>query len=157
MFYWKPEILVLLTHHFSVSTLVTLAGLEGDKPSFEPILKVQIETLKKQLDKADVRPTSFEAVCSFENSVSPSLRVPRPDFSQQRDVRVLLDTLSDHPPRIYGLGTHGRDMHMLHDALLNALAKCGLQPPRLSDTDPSLEVESRMGNTDVGAQRNGDI
>ncbi|KIK04665.1 hypothetical protein K443DRAFT_675683 [Laccaria amethystina LaAM-08-1] len=164
-----------LTNRFSfaylkeafVSTLVTLAGLEGDKPSFESILKVQIETLKKQLDQADVRPTSFEATCSFENSVSPSLRVPCPDSSQQRDVRVLLDTLSDHPPRIYDLGTHGRDLQTLHDALLNALAKCGLQSPRLSDTDFSPEVESRMGNTDVGAyralldrvayQRNGDI
>lgn len=108
---------MLLTRHFSVSTLVTLAGLEGDKPSFESILKVQIETLKMQLDKVDSRPTSFETIRSFENSASPSRRVPCPDSSQQRDVRVLLDTLLDRPPRIYGLGAHGRDMHTLHDAI----------------------------------------
>lgn len=152
MFLLETSTSCVAHYPFSVSTLVTLAGLEGDKPSFESILTVQIETLKKQLDKPDVRPTSFET-CSFENSVSPSLRVPCPDSSQQRDVRILLDALSDHPPRIYDLGTHGRDMHTLHDALLNALAKCGLQPPRLSGTDPSPDVESRMGNTDVGAYR----
>ncbi len=36
----------------SVSSLVILAGIEKDKPSFESVLKRQIEVLRKQLDKS---------------------------------------------------------------------------------------------------------
>ncbi|KAJ7904686.1 P-loop containing nucleoside triphosphate hydrolase protein [Mycena olivaceomarginata] len=58
-----------------VSSLVTLAGYEGDdKPSFPSALKAQIKTLRKQLDKST---TEAEA---------------------KRDFRPLFDTLSDAAP-----------------------------------------------------------
>ncbi|PBL02323.1 P-loop containing nucleoside triphosphate hydrolase protein [Armillaria gallica] len=64
-----------------VSSLVTLAGYEGEKPSFALILKGQIETLRKELNKA---PRSSKA--TPEGPPTPS---------QDRDVRTLLDNLCE--------------------------------------------------------------
>ncbi|KAJ7044520.1 P-loop containing nucleoside triphosphate hydrolase protein [Mycena alexandri] len=65
-----------------VSTLVTLAGWEGDdKPTFSRAVKDQIKILRKQLDKV---PSASQG--SESNSQSDS---------EKRDFRSLFDTLSD--------------------------------------------------------------
>ncbi|KAF9534719.1 P-loop containing nucleoside triphosphate hydrolase protein [Crepidotus variabilis] len=78
-----------------VSSLVLLAGMEDeDKPSFDKLLKAQVDTLRKQLDK----PSLSHGVALKQ----PSLTVePTPVSRGQpnatgRDVRVILDSLSDY-------------------------------------------------------------
>ncbi|KAJ7283997.1 ATP-dependent Zn protease [Mycena rebaudengoi] len=78
-----------------VSSLVTLAGFEGDekdKPSFADTLMAQIKILRKQLDKS-----------SFSKSASGSAA---DDSEPKRDFRPLFDLLSDpdnaRPTRQFG-------------------------------------------------------
>ncbi|KAF4575048.1 hypothetical protein EYR36_006404 [Pleurotus pulmonarius] len=102
-----PDVLVDevagLTERFSfaylkeafVSTLVTLAGLEDDeKVEFSTLLKSQIKTLRKQLDKSsdtDMAPLRAQADLATPNAPA------RPDKpTMDRDVRVLLDALSEY-------------------------------------------------------------
>ncbi|KAJ6490412.1 P-loop containing nucleoside triphosphate hydrolase protein [Mycena vitilis] len=81
-----------------VSSLVTLAGWEGDdKPTFSSAIKAQIKVLRKQLDKMesntelqrDFRPLFDRLSTPF--SVFP-LSQPEPS-SGERDFRALLDRL----------------------------------------------------------------
>lgn len=94
----------MLTLCFSVSSLVSLAGIEGDKPSFESLLLQQIETLRKQLDKSDLTThgTGLNAPAGRSARVippSPAVPPPNPRNSHDRDMRALLDTLSQKVSR----------------------------------------------------------
>ncbi|KAF7432983.1 hypothetical protein PC9H_004927 [Pleurotus ostreatus] len=80
-----------------VSTLVTLAGLDDDEEEvdFATLLKSQIKTLRKQLDKSsDTDMASSRAQVDLAIPNAPA----RPDNkpSMDRDVRVLLDALSEY-------------------------------------------------------------
>ncbi|KAF7332044.1 ATP-dependent Zn protease [Mycena kentingensis (nom. inval.)] len=67
-----------------VSALVSLAGFEGDsKPSFSHFLFAQIKTLRKQLDKMDVK-------SRLPPSPAPAPAIPK------RDIRAILDQLVQH-------------------------------------------------------------
>lgn len=87
----------------SVASLVLLAGFEGDdKPSFASVLRGQIKTLRKQLDKPNVK---YEPKSRHDPSSTTIPRRPtRP--SNERDVHELLDALSDsiRPHRIFDTG-----------------------------------------------------
>lgn len=81
---------------------MTLAGWEGkDKPSFETVLKEQIEALRKQLDKPLFTNRFY---CGTSEKARPSL----PNHpGGERDVRALMDALSetsirsDNPRRLF--------------------------------------------------------
>jgi len=120
-----------------VSSLVELAGYEGDdKPTFESLIKDQIKTLRKELERSilpnvlslDWSATAMTADKTYERparptnergfhylrdahvgSVRPNSRCyPRPDANAGRDVRVLLDTLSDSPLITTGVSSAAR-------------------------------------------------
>ncbi|KAJ2931671.1 hypothetical protein H1R20_g5400, partial [Candolleomyces eurysporus] len=112
-----------------VSTLVELAGIEGEKPSFGSLIKQQISTLRKQLDKA----VSGQRAASSARDGTP-IRPPRPSSSSERDIRRILDALSDaappvdRPRRVYTTddshrspteeeARKARDVHALMDEL----------------------------------------
>lgn len=84
-----------------VSSLVFLAGFEGeDKPDFASVIREQIEALRQQLDKPS---GSFGTEHAVTCTVSP------PEHAPERDIRALLDMLSDdsgqrrenNPRRVY--------------------------------------------------------
>lgn len=53
---------MLISHLDSVSALVLLASDDSDqKPTFEQMIKKQIEALRKQLDEAEKDPSAFES------------------------------------------------------------------------------------------------
>lgn len=73
-----------------VSSLVLLAGFEGeDKPDFATMIKGQIKTLRKQLDKAS---ENFRAT-------PPATYAPLSEQAPERDLRTLLDELSNSAVR----------------------------------------------------------
>jgi len=105
-----------------VSSLVELASYEGeDKPTFEKLIKGQIKTLRQELDRSVFSKTSTWSYNTMDTSTSadsiparstrerddrysrdaltesarPSSRRYAPVVNNGRDVRVLLDTLSD--------------------------------------------------------------
>lgn len=86
----------------SVSSLVIFGGIEGDKPPFANVLKDQIDILRKQLDKSfkslntPSHPGEYQ---SGPHYTGPS-RPPCPPVSNQRDIRTLLDAISDCATRI---------------------------------------------------------
>ncbi|KAJ7682621.1 P-loop containing nucleoside triphosphate hydrolase protein [Mycena polygramma] len=85
-----------------VSSLVTLAGWEGDdKPTFSSAIKAQIKVLRKQLDKMesntelqrDFRPL-FDRLSTPFSVFPPSESSSQPEPSSgERDFRALLDRL----------------------------------------------------------------
>lgn len=76
---------------FSVSSLVTLAGLEGEeKPSFATALKDQIKVLRKQLDKTSSCGSSY-----VETAAGSTAQRPPPPPHNADNIRALLDTLSE--------------------------------------------------------------
>ncbi|KAJ7490432.1 P-loop containing nucleoside triphosphate hydrolase protein [Mycena galericulata] len=88
-----------------VSSLVTLAGWEGDdKPAFADALKKQIKTLRKQLDKAplnnaDEAKRDFRPLFDTLSDVRPFAvfppSSPQPPLSAgERNIRALLDRLA---------------------------------------------------------------
>ncbi|TFK22343.1 P-loop containing nucleoside triphosphate hydrolase protein [Coprinopsis marcescibilis] len=78
-----------------VSTLVTLAGAEADKKQpFAELLKTEIEILRKELNKGGQYYQSGHA------SGGAPRRPPRPSSATERDLRVVLDALSDSAPFI---------------------------------------------------------
>lgn len=94
----------------SVSSLVTLAGIEGDKPAFEGVLITQIATLRKQLDKklSNSRPSYDQNTTSLDSDTrygstkfhrTTPTRPPRPDSSKEYDVHEMLEALSQVGPR----------------------------------------------------------
>ncbi|KAF6762084.1 ATP-dependent Zn protease [Ephemerocybe angulata] len=83
-----------------ISTLVTLAGIEGEKPSFANLIKSEIKTLRKQLDKTagyDYIQSKQPEVVAPKQTAKPT-RPPRPSSSNERDIRAILDALSEHAP-----------------------------------------------------------
>ncbi|KAF9481812.1 P-loop containing nucleoside triphosphate hydrolase protein [Pholiota conissans] len=79
-----------------VSSLVTLAGIETEKPTFESVLLHQIETLRKQLDKEVIDfQANFEmhSGASKVHHLSPT-RHPRPNSSNEYDIYAMPDALS---------------------------------------------------------------
>ncbi|EAU84381.2 ATP-dependent Zn protease [Coprinopsis cinerea okayama7 len=87
-----------------VSTLVTLAGWEGEKPSFRSLLKQEIHKLSKQLDKQVIE-NSENSVQQFTPNTAPT-RPPRPSSATERDIRAVLDSLAESTPsnRVYHTG-----------------------------------------------------
>ncbi|KAF9057961.1 P-loop containing nucleoside triphosphate hydrolase protein [Panaeolus papilionaceus] len=123
-----------------VSSLVTFAGFEGEKPTFESILKDQIETLRKQLDK-QVTYARLEPRAPPQVPFSQRRPLPNPNRStsgpstKERDIRSLLDKLatkvptSTPMPRVYmsngqsrNVDEAGRELHRLFEALPAATA-----------------------------------
>ena len=121
---------------FSVSSLIIFASII-DKPTFANVLKDQIVILQKQLDKSfKSHPGEYQ---SGPHDMCPS-RLPA---SNQRDIRTLLDALSDCTtrirtdaarPRIYESGREisgtesgsNRDIRALLDAVSDSLASLDL-------------------------------
>jgi hypothetical protein len=62
----------------SVSSLVTLAGVEGEKPAFKSVIEDQIKSLRKQLDKDKLMPQP----------------PPQPEFDPGYDLRGLISFLN---------------------------------------------------------------
>jgi len=142
-----------------VSSLVIFAGIEGDKPVFANVLKDQIEILRRQLKKSFKSPnTSFhpgEYPGSHYIGASPSSPA-----SNQRDIRTLLDALSDcatrigidaTQPRIYESGMQvletesgsNRDIRALLDTLSDSLASLDLPSLRVYESAPPHQLQER--------------
>lgn len=75
---------------FSVSTLVTLAGIPADKPSFAQLLKDQILELRKQLEE-EIPKTYSKAITLAEPTASSSWRSKPSVVRNDPDVRTLFD------------------------------------------------------------------
>lgn len=133
----------------SVSTLVTLAGIAKDKPSFSTTLKLQIKALRKQLEKTATI-TSFAPGEPQFRSLPPP---PNDSANGSRDVHDLLDALSDsiakssslfetsnpnsHLSQIrsrHSISDGNRDVRVLLDALSDAIDKNRFSPSRIFDT-----------------------
>ena len=122
--------------------MVLYASIEGDKPAFADVLKDQIDTLRKQLDKTfkslniSSHPVEYQ---SGPRYTGPSC----PPTSSQRDIRTLLDELSlcttrigidAARPRIFESGRQvsetesgsNRDIRALLDAVSGSLASLDL-------------------------------
>ena len=77
--------------YISVSSLVVLAGWEdGDRPTFEHVVKDQIAALRKELDKA---PSSSSSRAHSANGATSSPSTPMRGDSN--DIRALFDALCD--------------------------------------------------------------
>lgn len=121
----------------SVASLVMLAGYEGDdKPSFATVLRGQIKTLRKQLDKSTEK---YESKSRHDASPTKVPRRPtRP--SNERDVHALLDALSDsiRPNRIFDTGRYSqesavrndRDVRILLDEISDSLGRSEISSMR---------------------------
>ncbi|KAJ8507663.1 hypothetical protein ONZ45_g9995 [Pleurotus djamor] len=142
-----------------VSTLVTLAGLDDDeKGVFSDMLKAEIKTLRKQLDKPSLQAEQPPAFPPTQDApvVECTVPHPTPGFERgMRDVRGLLDTLSDHagptqPSRSYLTTTstlpgafqvgdsnndRERDVRPLLDGLAQLLARKAIQDAAQKITD----------------------
>ena len=136
----------------SVSSLIIFASIEGDKPTFANVLKDQIDILQKQLDKSfkssNILPHPGEYQFGPHDMGSS-----RPPTSNQRDIRTLLDALSDYTtrigidaarPRIYKSGREisgtesgsNRDIRALLDAVSDSLASLDLPSLRAYESAP---------------------
>jgi transitional endoplasmic reticulum ATPase len=136
----------------SVSSLIIFASIESDKPTFANVLKDQIDILQKQLDKSfkssniSSHPGEYQ---SGPHDMGPS----RSPTSNQRDIRTLLDALSDYTtrigvdatrPRIYESGREmsetesgsNRDIRALLDAVSDSLASLDLPSLRAYESAP---------------------
>ncbi|KZT72531.1 P-loop containing nucleoside triphosphate hydrolase protein [Daedalea quercina L-15889] len=90
-----------------VSTLVLLAGFEGDKPSFASVLKSQIKTLRDQLDrdKKSAMPVSTSSVAS---GAVPTAHMGH----QSRGLDALRSQLPGSASRIWDTSDHSNRMAM---------------------------------------------
>ncbi|CAA7260036.1 unnamed protein product [Cyclocybe aegerita] len=151
-----------------VSSLVTYAGLEGDKPPFAGVLKGQIESLRKGLEK------SFSPYVIFpphkpqfqpSNFVDQTQHPPQSTQGNRRDIRTLLDALSDAAPpvdpraRIYQTPSpcavpqvQHKDIRALLDALSDSLASLDIPAVRLYDSTPH-SAPSRLSQAAHDAER----
>ncbi|KAJ3518065.1 hypothetical protein NLJ89_g106 [Agrocybe chaxingu] len=129
-----------------VSSLVTYAGLGGNKPPFANVLKGQIESLRKGLEK----------------SLSPNVMLPRPSTSSPA---FWFHALSDAAPpvdsraRIYQTPRPGADPQIQHkdirallDALSDSLASLDIPTVRLYDSTPH-SAPSRLNQAAHDAER----
>jgi hypothetical protein len=80
----------LITDLNSVSTLVLIAGNEGDKPEFSTILKGQIKMLRKELEG-----TSKADPVIYEQPTSPPSPIVRRIDNLDHGIRHLFDDLSE--------------------------------------------------------------
>ncbi|KAF9028433.1 P-loop containing nucleoside triphosphate hydrolase protein [Hymenopellis radicata] len=99
------EELATITNKFSfaylkevfVSSLVILAGIEKDKPSFESVLKRQIEVLRKELNKSQSAQIESTTISPFP---AQSLRASgNQQTTSERDIRSLMDSIDINPAR----------------------------------------------------------
>ncbi|KAF8914171.1 P-loop containing nucleoside triphosphate hydrolase protein [Gymnopilus junonius] len=135
-----------------VSSLVTFAGIDGKKPTFESVLVAEIETLRKQLDKLLFSPgfaipnggrsdTFTWDVRTHHHRHSRTPSQPSPSDDNHERIRALLDALSEKVPRVPGRIYQGsrdhqrpsqsdarnnRDVRVLLDALSDSLASLDL-------------------------------
>ncbi|KIM91080.1 hypothetical protein PILCRDRAFT_811596 [Piloderma croceum F 1598] len=130
-----------------VSSLVLLAGFEGEhKPDFASVIKGQIKALRQQLDK------SFG---TFGFTPVAEITSPHPEKAPGRDIRALLDELSNSiartdndPPRVYTTIAdvpgqpryNGAPVRMLLDALSESAGSAGWR---------SAAPSNRIYTTDV--------
>ncbi|KAF8165526.1 P-loop containing nucleoside triphosphate hydrolase protein [Crassisporium funariophilum] len=149
-----------------VSSLVTLLGIEGEKPEFSKVLKDQIEALRKQLDKSANTRNSVFTQDQIRHEI-PS-RPSQPSGTRERDVRALLDALSESAPRvdnrsnrIYESGNQrhetevrtSRDIRALLDAVSDSLTSLDLPSVRAYEPAPSYhhrDGPTREGEPDEG-------
>lgn len=153
----------------SVSALVTFLGIEGTKPVFADVLQEQVDILRKQLDKQFDK--AFKSNAYEYQSGSHHAGPSRSPTSNQRDIRTLLDTLSQ--PRTYESGRQtsetesgsNRDIRALLDAMSDSLSLRTYEsaPPhrRYGAEDPGneegknfralLDRMSTQGNKDIPA------
>ncbi|KAL0949354.1 hypothetical protein HGRIS_009423 [Hohenbuehelia grisea] len=123
-----------------VSSLVTLAGYEGDdKPTFEKLLKDQIKTLRKQLDKPSFR--SYTRTLPIPGPIAKPASSALPPQDPQ-----LLRTYS-HPYRTRGLAPTTSEGLENIEALTEQLHN--LNPNLRTDEGPA----GRHYRTDVRATR----
>ena len=164
-FAYLKEALCVPRHHeiwissyfisLSVSSLVIFVSIEGDKPVFSNVLKDQIEILRKQLKKSFKSSTTFSHPAEYQsgpNHTGPS-RPPSSPASNQRNIRALLDALSDcatrnaidaTQPRIYESGRQlpetdngsSRDIRALLDSMSDSLASSDLPSLRVYESAP---------------------
>jgi len=139
-----------------VSSLVIFVSIKGDKPVFSNVLKDQIEILRKQLKKSFKSSTTFSHPAEYQsgpNHTGPSRQAPSSPASKQRNIRALLDALSDcatrnaidaTQPRIYESGRQlpetdngsNRDIRALLDAMSDSLASSDLPSLRVYESAP---------------------
>ncbi|KAJ3576183.1 hypothetical protein NP233_g605 [Leucocoprinus birnbaumii] len=124
-----------------VSTLVTLAGIPGDKPNFGDLLKNQIHDLRKQLD--DQKPGNDATTTRYFDNTQASVELQVPKDS--RDIRILLDALNDRvaqqspQEKIYSmfhptepsdqLDPDARRVRILLDSLSDSVSQMDLSSP----------------------------
>ncbi|KAK0468145.1 P-loop containing nucleoside triphosphate hydrolase protein [Desarmillaria tabescens] len=129
-----------------VSSLVTLAGYEGEKPSFASVLKGQIETLRKQLDKS----------MRSSRATPEGLQTP----SQDRDVRALLDNLCEAiATNPFSSRTFDRNVFERADSgvlggdirhLLDALSEFSIRQHRGSDQQEGTDYRAILDRVYLG-------
>lgn len=85
---------------FSVSSLVLLAGMEGEKPTFKTVIMDQISVLRQQLDKSSVSAhgssSSSPPMFPMKERHFTAAEVMKADAAN--DFRSLLDRLSGNRP-----------------------------------------------------------
>lgn len=150
----------------SVSSLIIFASIEGDKSTFANVLKDQIDILQKQLDKS-FKSSNITSHPGEYQSEPHRMGPSHPLTSKQRDIRTLLDALSDCTarigidaarPRIYESGREisetesgsNRDIRALLDAVSDSLASLDLPSLRayesaLSHRGHALEDSENEG------------
>ena len=172
-FAYLKEALYVASHHEtsisshvispSVSSLIIFASIEIEKPKFANVLKDQIDILQRQLDKSLNLLSHRGEYQSGPHDMGPS----RPPTSNQRDIRTLLDALSDCTtrigidavrPRIYEGGREisgtesgsNRDIRALLDAVSDSLASLDLPSLRVYEPASPHRGHSRedSGNED---------
>jgi transitional endoplasmic reticulum ATPase len=136
----------------SVSSLIIFASIEIVKPKFANLLKDQIDILRKQLDKS-LKSLNILSHRGEYQSGPHDIDPTRPPTSDQRDIRTLLDALSDCTTRIgidaarhriyesggeiSGNGSN-RDIRALLDAVSDSLASLDLPSLRPYESAPPL-------------------
>ena len=128
---------------------------------FSNVLKDQIEILRRQLKKSFKSSTTFSYPAEYQSG--PNHTGPSPPASNQRNIRALLDTLSDcatrnaidaTQPRIYESGRQlpetdngsNRDIHALLDAMSDSLTSSDLRVYESAPPHPRHERDSGSGN-----------
>ena len=145
----------------SVSSLIIFASIESDNRTFANVLKDQINILQKQLEKSFKASNMLSHPGEYQSGphdMGPS-RLPKSD---QRDIRTLLDALSDCTtrfgidavrPKIYESreisGTESgfnRDIRALLDAVSDSLASLDLPSLRAYESAPPHRGHEDSGN-----------
>ena len=119
----------------SVSTLVLLAGWEGDKPSFGDLLKRQIRTLRDQLDKD-------RGFSSSRTLPTPQVRripgPPAPTAEQNQGLQRRFES------RLPGSVTRRPDQTRVWSIDMNDNSNTGMSIP--GDMPPDVSSNQRLEN-----------